>query len=176
MMLYINILLLTMFNSLLFTQLNHPLAMTLTIVLQTIMICLMTYMISSTAWFSYILFLVFLGGMLVVFIYITSLASNELFTISIQYTLMAFIFIMITIFMLTSIDSSLWNIFPQNTEMLELPHNGSIMNNETTYLLTKLYNKPTNIITILLMNYLLLTLIIVVKITDIYKGPLRPKN
>lgn len=44
------------------------------------------------------------------------------------------------------------------------------------YKLIKLYNYPTNFITILLINYLLLTLIAIVKITNIFFGPLRPIN
>jgi NADH-ubiquinone oxidoreductase chain 6 len=42
--------------------------------------------------------------------------------------------------------------------------------------LNKLYNFPTNIITIIIMNYLFLTLIAVVKITNVFYGPLRPTN
>lgn len=47
--------------------------------------------------------------------------------------------------------------------------------NEDSISLNKLYNFPTNILTILLINYLFLTLIAVVKITNIFEGPLRPK-
>jgi len=42
-------------------------------------------------------------------------------------------------------------------------------------ILNKIYNFPINIITILLVFYLFLTLITSVKITNIFKGPLRTK-
>lgn len=45
---------------------------------------------------------------------------------------------------------------------------------ENSISLIKLYNYPTNLLTIILINYLLITLIAVVKITKIFKGPLRP--
>ena len=45
---------------------------------------------------------------------------------------------------------------------------------ENSLSLNKLYNYPTNLLTILLINYLLITLIAVVKITKLFKGPLRP--
>lgn len=45
---------------------------------------------------------------------------------------------------------------------------------ENSLSLNKLYNYPTNLLTILLINYLLITLIAVVKITNLFKGPLRP--
>merc|ERR1712221_33590 len=69
--------------SLFFTRLSHPLAIGLALLSQTILICLITGLSSSSFWFSYILFLIFLGGMLVLFIYVTSLASNEIFKPSI---------------------------------------------------------------------------------------------
>lgn len=46
---------------------------------------------------------------------------------------------------------------------------------ENSLNLNKLYNFPLNLTTILLINYLFLTLIVVVKITNIFEGPLRSK-
>lgn len=46
---------------------------------------------------------------------------------------------------------------------------------ENSIILNKLYNFPINFITIILIIYLFLTLIAVVKITNIFEGPLRPK-
>ena len=52
-----------------------------------------------------------------------------------------------------------------------------LINNSITHIpLIKLYRTPTRIITILLDIYLFLTLIAVVKITNIFKGPLRQSN
>lgn len=45
---------------------------------------------------------------------------------------------------------------------------------ENCLTLNKLYNFPTNILTILLIIYLFLTLVAVVKITNVFEGPLRP--
>lgn len=45
---------------------------------------------------------------------------------------------------------------------------------ENSLILNKLYSFPINLITILLIIYLFLTLIAVVKITNIFEGPLRP--
>lgn len=46
--------------------------------------------------------------------------------------------------------------------------------NENSITLNKLYNFPNNIITIIVIIYLFLTLIAIVKITNIFEGPLRP--
>lgn len=45
--------------------------------------------------------------------------------------------------------------------------------NENCLHLNKIYNFPSNLIAIILINYLLLTLVIIVKITNIFYGPLR---
>nr|QEO33535.1 NADH dehydrogenase subunit 6 [Conanalus pieli] len=168
-----NILFFSLMNSLLFTQFTHPLAMTLIIILQTLIVCLISGMITVSFWFSYILFLVFLGGMLVLFIYITSLASNEIFSISLS------ILSMLTLMSLLALSLSMimdhYFQWMWNYDMM-LSSNSIIMYKETDNLLTKLYNTPTKMITLLLMSYLLLTLIVIVKITNIFEGPLRQKN
>nr|AVN68222.1 NADH dehydrogenase subunit 6 [Paranauphoeta circumdata] len=152
--------------SITFTQMNHPLAMGLILLIQTIMISMISGMISYSFWFSYILFLIFLGGMLVLFIYVTSLASNEMFTLSTKLIILSIILIPIMIFII-KIPSIL-----NNQELMNLPQLNSITNMP----LIKLYNQPTSIITIMLALYLFLTLIAVVKITNIFMGPLRTMN
>lgn len=59
----------------------------------------------------------------------------------------------------------------------EIIHNEFNINiKETQQIVTKLYNIPSNILTILLINYLFLTLIVVVKVTNFFYGPLRNIN
>nr|YP_009590146.1 NADH dehydrogenase subunit 6 [Palesisa nudioculata]QBM09716.1 NADH dehydrogenase subunit 6 [Palesisa nudioculata] len=160
-----------MFNFI-FMFMKHPLAMGLTLLIQTTLISLMTGLISKTFWFSYILFLVFLGGMLVLFIYVTSLASNEMFSLSIKLSIIFLIMFMIFMIILLFMDKNMMMQY-KNMEMLSIfKLNSYIMENSLS--LNKLYNYPTNLLTILLMNYLLITLIAIVKITKLFKGPLRP--
>nr|QIT03242.1 NADH dehydrogenase subunit 6 [Sarcophaga pterygota] len=163
--------LLLIFNFIFFNM-KHPLAMGLTLLIQTTLICLTSGLITKTFWFSYILFLVFLGGMLVLFIYVTSLASNEMFSLSIKLMITTITMFLLSISILLIMDK---NILMQyaNTEMKSIiDMNSYIMENSMS--LIKLYNYPTNLLTIMLMNYLLITLIAVVKITKLFKGPLRP--
>nr|UZC53699.1 NADH dehydrogenase subunit 6 [Ultragryllacris pulchra rubricapitis] len=164
--------LMNIFSTVLFTQLNHPLTMILIIIFQTLMICAFTGIISQSFWFSYILFLVFLGGMLVLFIYITSLASNEMFSIpmlTITLTLLIIIFLFLTAWFM---DSSFTNTISKNTDMMFLSNSDNYWT-ETSLSLMKLYNNPTNLNTLMLVMYLFLTLIAIVKITNIFYGPLR---
>nr|AVN67741.1 NADH dehydrogenase subunit 6 [Eurycotis opaca] len=158
-----------MTSSITFMQMNHPLAMGLMLLLQTIIICMMSGFLSQSFWFSYVLFLVFLGGMLILFIYVTSLASNEMFYLSMKM-LLAMMLLTMMMLIFTKLD-----IMYNNMEML-LHNNMYLTENEMMNSLTKLYNQPTNMITIMLASYLFLTLIAVVKITNISKGPLRQMN
>nr|WGO57909.1 NADH dehydrogenase subunit 6 [Cyrtonotula longialata] len=153
--------------SIIFTQMNHPLAMGLILLIQTLLISLITGLLTQSFWFSYILFLIFLGGMLVLFIYVTSLASNEMFHMSTKLMFISFIMT----FMLTFIFKSFYTSLINQETM-----NFIFINNMTSIPLIKLYNSSTSIITILLATYLFLTLIAVVKITNIFKGPLRQIN
>nr|YP_009689718.1 NADH dehydrogenase subunit 6 [Wyeomyia confusa]QEE94460.1 NADH dehydrogenase subunit 6 [Wyeomyia confusa] len=162
------------FISLIFMQMKHPLAMGLTLLIQTCLITLIMGIFTQTFWFSYILFLIFMGGMLVLFIYVTSLSSNEMFSFSIKLMLFFFLFYLLTIIWILLIDKSYMENFISNNEMNLFPNFSYIQ--EDIISLNKMYNFPNNLITILLINYLLLTLFMTVKITKKNYGSLRPMN
>nr|UQJ73587.1 NADH dehydrogenase subunit 6 [Diamesa sp. 7XL] len=166
--------LVSLISSTIFMQMKHPMAMGLMLLVQTALICLVTGNYSKTYWFSYVLFLIFLGGMLVLFIYVTSLASNEMFSFSMKIFIMSMTILFISLIMMLVMDNSMIANFLSNNEVYSMMDMKSFIN-ENTVSLNKLYNFPTNMLTILLINYLFLTLIAVVKITNIYEGPLRPK-
>nr|QHD47992.1 NADH dehydrogenase subunit 6 [Indonemoura auriformis] len=162
-------------SSLIFTVMKHPLAMGLTLLIQTILISILTGMMAQSFWFSYILFLVFLGGLLVLYIYVTSLASNEMFSMSTQTSLLLAFTSASILGVLVIMDSSLTVTSTLNFEALNFM-NTSLYQEEATNSLSKLYNGPTSLITLTLVLYLFLTLIAVVKITKIEQGPLRQSN
>nr|YP_010946632.1 NADH dehydrogenase subunit 6 [Margattea nimbata]WGO57350.1 NADH dehydrogenase subunit 6 [Margattea nimbata] len=153
--------------SILLINTNHPMIMGMILLIQTILIMLLTGMMSQSFWFSYILFLIFIGGMLILFIYVTSLASNEMISLS-KKTLI--IMLMFTVILLISTNFIQMNLNTQDNFLFTNMNNS--LNNQTM----KLYNLPTQLITILLGSYLFLSLIAVVKIINIFKGPLRKMN
>nr|QZP41104.1 NADH dehydrogenase subunit 6 [Geoscapheus dilatatus] len=153
--------------SILFTQMNHPLAMGLILLIQTIMISMITGLSTQSFWFSYVLFLIFIGGMLVLFIYITSLASNEMFIMS---TKLLYLMLMIMPLLAFLMKMNFLNLTNQEYMMF------LTINNSTPLPLLKLYSYPTGTLTIMMAIYLLITLIAVVKIINIFSGPLRQMN
>nr|YP_009711646.1 NADH dehydrogenase subunit 6 [Euchorthippus unicolor]QGA47487.1 NADH dehydrogenase subunit 6 [Euchorthippus unicolor] len=154
-----------------FTKLNHPMSMMMFIIIQTIITGLITGTMMESFWLSYILFLTFLGGMLVLFIYITSISSNELFKMKSMNSMILIIFMIITSIILMIMDKMLFMDLVKNTETMNI--NNSINFQEVTLSLEKLYNKPMFSITMMMMVYLFLTLVVVVKIININQGPIR---
>nr|YP_008081537.1 NADH dehydrogenase subunit 6 [Erynnis montanus]AGJ72736.1 NADH dehydrogenase subunit 6 [Erynnis montanus] len=170
--------LMMIFISIILFFLKHPLSLGLLILTQTLMSCLISGMIINTYWFSYILFLTFLGGLLVLFIYVSSIASNELFEISMNNKMM-FIIIISFIFLLSIMlmNNLNWmNLFINSYELNNFFNMFLFFNNENNMNLTKLYNNQTYFLMMMMMIYLFITLVAVVKITNIFYGPLRPSS
>nr|YP_009441614.1 NADH dehydrogenase subunit 6 [Anopheles dirus]AFO73311.1 NADH dehydrogenase subunit 6 [Anopheles dirus A]AFO73324.1 NADH dehydrogenase subunit 6 [Anopheles dirus A]ANE11037.1 NADH dehydrogenase subunit 6 [Anopheles dirus] len=161
--------------SFIFMQMKHPLSMGLMLLIQTFLTCLITGIYVKTFWFSYVLFLIFLGGMLILFIYVTSLSSNEMFSMSFSLSLFSIFMISIMFLLFFILDKSLMEQFILNMETEKLSMMNNLIN-ENILSLNKMYNFPTNLITLLLINYLFLTLLVTVKITKKFYGPLRPMN
>nr|YP_010472520.1 NADH dehydrogenase subunit 6 [Harpalus anxius]UVG42144.1 NADH dehydrogenase subunit 6 [Harpalus anxius] len=172
---YYLLMLLSLMLTITFMFLNHPLSMGLILLIQTLLISLMSSLFSYSYWFSYILFMVMIGGMLVLFIYMTSLASNEMFNFSIKMSTFIIMWLSLMMISYLFIDYMMLTSLFKNSNMLEFMNNMLMMKNENLLTLNMIYNKPNNMITLMLVNYLFLTLIAVVKITDINYGPLRQK-
>nr|AII02395.1 NADH dehydrogenase subunit 6 [Lacosoma valva] len=157
--------------------LNHPLSIGLMILLQTTLMCLLSSMIISTYWFSYILFLTFMGGLLVLFIYVSSIASNEMFNLSMNMKIMFSMIMFISFTMMLIYNKNLnWMNFSMNMEMNNFINSYMFFNNENKINLNKLYNNQTFMMMMMMVIYLFITLIAVVKITNIFYGPLRSLN
>nr|YP_009537932.1 NADH dehydrogenase subunit 6 [Limenitis arthemis]AYN60662.1 NADH dehydrogenase subunit 6 [Limenitis arthemis] len=162
--------------SILLYFINHPLSMGLLILIQTLLSCLLSGMLINTYWFSYILFLIFLGGLLVLFIYVSSVASNELFKINFinKFFFIYIFFIIIMSFFFS--NNLIWMNFSFNDEMTNFFNSIFFFNNEYNFNLSKLYNKQNYLMMMMMIIYLFITLIAIVKITNIYFGPLRSFN
>nr|YP_010253741.1 NADH dehydrogenase subunit 6 [Cochylidia moguntiana]QTZ18158.1 NADH dehydrogenase subunit 6 [Cochylidia moguntiana] len=155
--------------------LTHPLSMGMMILIQTVMICLISGMLINTYWFSYILFLTFLGGLLVLFIYVSSIASNELFKNNFFFNkIMMFSIMIISLLTLYFLKKLNWMNTFFNSEMENFfEFNNLFFNNENKLNLSKLYNNQTFLMMMMMIIYLFIALVAVVKITNIFYGPLR---
>nr|YP_010882203.1 NADH dehydrogenase subunit 6 [Pulchriphyllium giganteum]WID87117.1 NADH dehydrogenase subunit 6 [Pulchriphyllium giganteum] len=145
-----------------FLMMKHPLSMSMTIITQTMIVSMITSMMWMSSWYSFILVLTYIGGMMIMFIYMTSLVPNMMFSMPKKMTMS--MIIMLTIMMTYMIN--------KKYQMLNLD---MMQPNEQTIILTKMYTKPTNITTIMMALYLLFTMITVKNMTELKMGPLRMK-
>nr|AND96162.1 NADH deshydrogenase subunit 6 [Euoniticellus fulvus] len=158
---------LMMMMSMLMVWMKHPLSMGLILLIQTINLSLYIGYYNVTYWFSYILFLIMIGGMLILFIYMTSVASNEKFNPSMNLMILS-----ITTFTLWL---SLYLII--NPIYMKINYKNEIMQmNMINTMLTKYINFPNNYIYYLLIIYLLITMLVIIQITNFKMGTLRPST
>nr|WRO45074.1 NADH dehydrogenase subunit 6 [Themus hedini] len=146
--------------------LKHPISMGLNLLIQTIVIALITGFMSLNFWMSYLIFLVMIGGMLILFMYMTSIASNEKFIFSKSLLIIMSIYSMIFLFMLMFKNN---NPFPiKNIDSIELMKFSMYEVSPNKYFM----NNSKFILAILII-YLFITLIAIVSISNNTFGPLR---
>nr|QWX95330.1 NADH-ubiquinone oxidoreductase chain 6 [Salapia nigra] len=144
-----------------FLWLNHPISMGISIITQTIIVATISGIMLESFWYSYIIVITMLSGMLVLFIYMASVSSNEKFNPSIKLTIFSLI---MTILGMTW-QSSNFNL--DNDLMMNVPKMSEVVS------LNNLFNCKTKNITLLMVLYLLFTMITVSSIVNISEGPLR---
>nr|YP_010139274.1 NADH dehydrogenase subunit 6 [Tullbergia mixta]QQK54728.1 NADH dehydrogenase subunit 6 [Tullbergia mixta] len=139
---------------------SHPIALVFIILAQTSTVCLASFLIHQTSWFSFVIFLIFFGGIMVLFVYISSLASNENFAVSFKSTL----------YTTTTLAGMTLVVINMNTPISQ--------SNELNFLnfTLKMYSTQMTPITALTMLYLLLSLFVVVEIIKQYQAPLRASS
>nr|YP_009537178.1 NADH dehydrogenase subunit 6 [Semibalanus balanoides]AYJ83657.1 NADH dehydrogenase subunit 6 [Semibalanus balanoides] len=157
-----NTILIMMFMvNLTFLFMFHPLAMIFVLILQTVLISLFMYSVTQFPWFSYTLILVFLGGMLILFTYMSNIASNEMFKPNLKMLLPLMMAPLVTLF----VSSPNQNLTSET----------KIMSSEQFSNLTifKPFSMSVMPVTLLMASYIILTLLTVVKISKMSQGPLR---
>nr|AML26686.1 NADH dehydrogenase subunit 6 [Nitidulidae sp. BMNH 1274727] len=161
------LIILSLTTSAMFLFLYHPLSLGFALLIQTILVSLITGILNYNFWFSYILFLIMIGGMLILFIYMTSISSNKKFKFSIKLSLIPLLFIMMFIIMMF-MDPYFFNNMMLNINTINLMTNNNLS-------MSKFMNYPNNLILFMLYMYLFITLIAVSKISGTSSGPLRQK-
>ena len=109
----------------------------------------------NITWFFYLLVLVFLGGVIVLIIYISTLAANEKFFLSVDIIKRG---VRVVVSLATAI------VFYQKYAYAKISSGGIIA--------SVLYEGPNTRLLVFLIFYLLLTLVAVVKLVKFESGPL----
>nr|QLD96917.1 NADH dehydrogenase subunit 6 [Ogadenus brumpti ssp. 1 BJM-2017]QLD96930.1 NADH dehydrogenase subunit 6 [Ogadenus brumpti ssp. 1 BJM-2017]UYB77908.1 NADH dehydrogenase subunit 6 [Ogadenus brumpti]UYB77921.1 NADH dehydrogenase subunit 6 [Ogadenus brumpti] len=139
--------------SILFLTSTHPLSMILVLISMTMTIAFFSYSTLKTLWFSFILILLMLGGMLILFVYISSLTPNKKF----KTKKWIIIFLLpIYLYLLTNKQKNTFSMTKENIFQFNL--------NESTFLL------------IFITIYLFFTLMAIMKMINSFMTPLRISN
>lgn len=152
-----------MLISIYFIKSKHPLRMGITLIFQSICIRILTGIISSFL-FSYIIIIIILRGILVLFIYISNVASNEKFYITSKNSLL----ILLIPLLIIKQDSIIYNLHNYKTN--------STIKYDISTSLRKLFSSETVPLIIIIVLYLLFTIIVISSIVNIHEGPIRSKR
>lgn len=154
----------------LITNYIHPIYLLILIIVYRGIICF-----SISAWsynfiYSIILFLIIISGILIIFLYFSSLISNHQtkFIINIPLILRFLINSFIFLFIIKYFNFPLYNF---NETLISLQINANTFTN-----ITHIFTYPFSNITIICILYLLLTLFTIIKICSIKTSTLRKLN
>nr|YP_010271128.1 NADH dehydrogenase subunit 6 [Anchon lineatum]UKB86893.1 NADH dehydrogenase subunit 6 [Anchon lineatum] len=147
--------------SMLSTLMKMPMSMGITLLIQTLMMISIMNSMNTSSWIPLITFLIMIGGLMIIFMYMSSITSNEKFKLNLKM-----FYPMITTMAITEEMMSNYQVTELQDLQKELPAMMSM---------TKMYSKSM-MMTMLMMLFLMLTMIVVNKITKMFEGPLRTKT
>nr|YP_009629408.1 NADH dehydrogenase subunit 6 [Saccharosydne procerus]AVV32039.1 NADH dehydrogenase subunit 6 [Saccharosydne procerus] len=159
------IMMMMMINSTISMKMNHPISLGTILMLQSIFTCLINIMLTKNSWYSMILFITFSSGMMIMFIYMSSISSNEKFNPSLSYLTLAVVLLISTLVLnpdfnfLTKFNlSENLILFNENEEKLSIYKNISM---------SKLF------LSVMITMLILMILIAISNLINSFEGPLK---
>nr|YP_009051646.1 NADH dehydrogenase subunit 6 [Sitobion avenae]AII03067.1 NADH dehydrogenase subunit 6 [Sitobion avenae] len=159
------ILLTNLIMAIMLTMMKSPISSNLIILIQTMTLTMMINLINKTSWISFMVFILYIGGLMIIFLYISSIAFNEL-NINKNYKNMIYKLIFMC-FMLF--------YFKLFLNMENMNYENKFMFEDNFYLLN-MFMLPNNIMIYMIMFILFFMLILIIWMLKINKGPIRQKN
>ncbi|YP_009239945.1 NADH dehydrogenase subunit 6 (mitochondrion) [Myzus persicae] len=146
------------------TMMKSPISSNLVILIQTMTLTMMINLINKTAWISFMIFILYIGGLMIIFLYISSIAFNEL-NINKNYKNMIFKLIIIFFTLM---------YFKMSLNMENMNYENKFMFEDNFYLLN-MFIMPNNLMIYMIMFILFFMLILIIWMLKINKGPIRQK-
>lgn len=144
---------------------KSPLRANLIILGQSIFLTLIINLINKTSWISFILFILYIGGLIIIFLYISGIAFNELNIIkNYKNIIIKILLIIITTYLI---------------KPLIILENFNFENNylfEDNFYLINIFILPNNLIIYFILFILFFILILIIWILKNNKGPIRQKS
>nr|YP_009400318.1 NADH dehydrogenase subunit 6 [Floraphis meitanensis]ARW70370.1 NADH dehydrogenase subunit 6 [Floraphis meitanensis] len=159
------ILLMNLLSSIIIITLKSPLKSNLMILFQTILLTMMINLINKTSWISFMIFILYIGGLMIIFLYISSISFNEI-NINKNYLNNIFKLILMIIIIYWFKIFMLMENFKFNNNFLF----------EDNFFMMNLFNSPNNLMMYFIMMILFIMLILIIWMLKFNKGPIRQKN
>nr|YP_010554617.1 NADH dehydrogenase subunit 6 [Diplectrona albofasciata]UYO79237.1 NADH dehydrogenase subunit 6 [Diplectrona albofasciata] len=150
----------------------NPLSMGFMVIIQCLLTCLVLNSTVKVYWISYIFYLIMLGGLLILFMYMCSASSNEIIKPNLTIFLLTLMFIILMLLTAKMILSN-WSIMKETVQFNSLIENS---NTDNSTIISKIYNNTSMMVSWMLISYLLISLIVVATLTNFNKSPLRSSN
>nr|ARH10742.1 NADH dehydrogenase subunit 6 [Chaetosiphella stipae] len=151
--------------SMMFMSMKSPLSSNLLILIQSIMLTMMINLINKTSWIAFMLIILYIGGLMIIFLYISSIAFNE---INFNKNFMSMFIKMTLIYILI--------MMIKNNLILE---NFNYENNyifEDNFYLLNMFFIPNYYMIYFIIMILFFMLILIIWMLKNNKGPIRQKN
>nr|DAZ91313.1 TPA_asm: ND6 [Baikalogammarus pullus] len=152
--------------SIFFVLSKTPITSAFLVALHALLVAIYTYTAMLTSWYSFILVMVYIGAMMVIFAYVSSLASNDFLFLKISWPWLA-------LSALAFLTSSFTLISSPGMLKTPLTHTNFSDPDLTSLSIYKTYGVYTLPLTVFLVLYLLIVLIVVAALTSNSKGPLK---
>nr|WRW11493.1 NADH dehydrogenase subunit 6 [Corythucha ciliata] len=156
-------LMLMMMSSLMFMFLINPLTMVFTLLIQTFIVSSISAIFISSFWYSYMLIMIMISGLLILFMYMASIASNEKMIFSFNAMIPAMLLVL---------------LFFKQTEVLmflkEMYMSNNLIYQELT--MNKLFNSKFIIPSIMMIMFLFMMMMVISFIVSKTEGPMRKSN
>nr|QVY57867.1 NADH dehydrogenase subunit 6 [Trissolcus japonicus] len=152
----------------------NPLMININIIIFTIFMSIYLNYLNKSNWFSMLIFLVMIGGMMILFLYLNSFAINENSSLN-SFFLKNLELKMMTIFLLNLIvnNSFYMNFFMKNIILENFKMKIYLMNEQTIILI---FSKSLNMMLIFMIIYLLINLMVITYICMSKKSSMRKMN
>nr|WOW98967.1 NADH dehydrogenase subunit 6 [Borysthenes sp. 2 WQW-2023a] len=145
--------------------LKHPISLGSMLFLQSVFTSLMMIMLNKNSWMPMTLIITFSGGIMIMFIYMSSIASNEKFKPSSKWMLLLMTTTLLTMkLMMTDKINLFFNKWMENSNHIQY-------NEEMKTMFSMLsMNKNTSILLILTV---MMTMVVISSIISTFEGPLK---
>uniref|UniRef100_A0AAU6W804 NADH dehydrogenase subunit 6 n=1 Tax=Tinodes ventralis TaxID=3144872 RepID=A0AAU6W804_9NEOP len=168
MMNYLMMILFIFFNNM-FMLIKHPMALNSIIFMQLLISCFLFNFMINNSWFSYILFIMFIGGLMILFMYMCSISSNLKFKINFKLMILMIFMFLILLFIMMNMKNLFYFYKLNNLNYLL----NNMLNNKM--MLFKLYEKNSLMISLITIHMLFFLMIFSTKMMKNFQGPLRKK-